>query len=365
MTEPSSEETAQRQQAARRVMLEYLQHLEDGASVSHAVLFERHPDLRQPLAEEFRRLGLIEGASRAAIEQQMAALAAVVAKSEEELLRDEGGAAAAREAEHDIRATMIEVDDADEEEGDLRRTMFCDWADLRSGLPGVPRFPPPGAPVGRAATIAKTAVYRPKIRPPMAVLLILDDNQGTGEQVRIRDARCLIGRCEGDVQIPHEMLMSRRHAEIRLQREETGFTWQLRDLNSTNGTFVMADAVRLKPKDELLVGSRRFRVETAGVGAAARGALVEMVERGSGHRIELTDEPLLLGRDRTRCPAFLSDDPLLEPEHAQVQREPVTGRWCVRRLPSLNGIWVRVTAVQLRHGCWFQLGEQRFRLLLP
>jgi pSer/pThr/pTyr-binding forkhead associated (FHA) protein len=54
----------------------------------------------------------------------------------------------------------------------------------------------------------------------MAILQIADDGQKTAEFARIRKASFVIGRTEGDLVIPHDSLISGRHAEIfRLDQE--------------------------------------------------------------------------------------------------------------------------------------------------
>ena len=263
---------------------------------------------------------------------------------------------------------MIEAEEVDEEKeaGDLRQTLYCHWGEGQGNpMLGLGEaLPSDGQPL-----VEKTQRFRPTMRPPMALLVVVDDNQSTGEWVRIREAPFVIGRSEGNVTIPHEMLMLRRHAEIRLQREHDGYAWYLHDLESTNGSFVLVDVARPKPRDEFLIGSRRFRFDTipdpflrSGKDAAV---LVELLGAGTGQRIEAREGEVLIGRDPKRCPAFLADDPLLECEHARLHREAGSGRWCLRRLQSNEGIWARVSRVRLRHGCWFQLGEQRFRFLLP
>ena len=79
---------------------------------------------------------------------------------------------------------------------------------------------------------------RPVERPPIAMLCVLDDGKLDGEWLRLRADRTVIGRTDGDVRIPHDGLISGRHAEIVRQRVPNGYRWLLADLQSTNGTFV-------------------------------------------------------------------------------------------------------------------------------
>lgn len=287
----------------------------------------------------------------------------MVQESEDERAREDDDGSPADGPGPDIRLTTLEREDSGGEDLLHKTTLFCD-----GGLPVVTPHAAPreAAPADGQPVAAGPESFRPRLRPPMALLLVLDDNQRSAEWIRIRGPQCVLGRAEGDVRIPHELLMSRRHAEIRLQREPQGYRWYLHDLDSANGTFVLAEAVRLKQGDELLIGRRRFRFQPPcdGPGGEA-AALLEIVDRGGGRQIELTGEKVLLGRSPDRGPAWLADDPLIDAEHARLYREKATGRWCIQRESLLNGIWARITKVPLRTGCWFQLGEQRFRFLLP
>ena len=56
-------------------------------------------------------------------------------------------------------------------------------------------------------------LFRPKLRPPTPVLIVCDDGSESGESVRIRKDRFVIGRTEGDVTIPNDSQISSRHAE--------------------------------------------------------------------------------------------------------------------------------------------------------
>jgi len=295
---------------------------------------------------------------------------------------------------NDIRMTMVEQDDDDE---DIRSTMAVGDAAIDQGpLSGVLGRASPGVGSDPASTVSaisrrpagklvqgRARRYRPSVRPPMAVLLILDDDQVSaiksgdvsGECVRIRSPSCIIGRTTGDIVIPHEVQMSGRHAEIFLRLEVKGYRWYLRDLGSTNGTFVRADQFRLKDGDEILVGSRRFRfVQEPGAARAQPGgvgpeqtdtpALVELTLGGHGNRIALEGREHWIGRDPVACPRFLWDDPVLDQQHAKLFRD-ATGRWCVKDEKSLNGVWARVSRVRLANSCWFQLGEQQFRFFIP
>src|SRR5207244_10614612 len=80
------------------------------------------------------------------------------------------------------------------------------------------------------APAAEVQPERPGQRPPMALLVILDDGRQDGERVRLRGDRTVIGRSEGDVRIPHDLAISGRHAELVRQKTGHGHRWFLADL---------------------------------------------------------------------------------------------------------------------------------------
>jgi hypothetical protein len=112
-----------------------------------------------------------------------------------------------------------------------------------------------------------TTPFRPQRRPPIALLCIFDDQDQDGEWVRLRGDTAIIGRTEGDITIPHDNMMSSRHAELARRVEGGRTRWHLTDLQSTNGTFVRVASALLKHNQELLLGSCRFRFQAPAIGA--------------------------------------------------------------------------------------------------
>jgi hypothetical protein len=223
----------------------------------------------------------------------------------------------------------------------------------------------------------------------MGLLHVLDDGETAGEVVRVRGGSFVIGRVEGDLVIPHDTGMSGRHAEIVRRSDGNGWSWHLRDLGSTNGTFVRASTVMLGHDQEFMVGVRLFRFEgtapiagaeepaskavttrkwevppRAGVGAggtipgASPPALVEISKGAAVRRHALTEGEYWLGRDASTC-AVVVDDPFVDPRHARLYRDE-KGRWVLVNERSRNGLWARVAEVGLDRGGYFQCGEQRF-----
>ena len=226
---------------------------------------------------------------------------------------------------------------------------------------------------------------RPVQRPPMAVLQILDDSTKTAETVRIRKTPFVIGRAEGDFTVPHDAMISHRHAEITRTQVDDKWTWELRDLESRNGTFMQVKECLLEPGAEILLARLRFRFmpatktenlpPTADIrqtqvwgsrsitNRVSQGYLVEWTPEGDGRRIPLSGEEEWLGRDPQKTTIFL-DDLAVNPSHARITRDS-EGRWQITDDHSVNGTWLRVDATPLASGAVFLLGEQVFTIVFP
>jgi pSer/pThr/pTyr-binding forkhead associated (FHA) protein len=228
--------------------------------------------------------------------------------------------------------------------------------------------------------LAATNSFRPLDRPSMALLTVIDDGDDSGEKVRIRASAFVIGRVDGDLVIPHDVGISGRHVEISRRFEAGHHRWYLRDLQSTNGTFVRASSVILNPDQEVLIGRARFKFEPAGalpddagtagatrkwqavssqeIAAITSPSLVEMTAAGEGRRFRLAEPEVWIGRDPKQC-AIVLEDQTVDPRHARAYRSD-RRRWMLENSRSLNGLWVRVQEIPLERGGQFQCGEQRF-----
>ncbi len=243
-------------------------------------------------------------------------------------------------------------------------------------------------PIGSAPIPADhTALYRPSRRPPMPILRILDDGQRSAESIRIRKSPFVIGRGEGDLTFPLDSEISGRHAELSLSQKHGQPCWQLRDLGSTNGTFVRAARAVLAHNQVILLGSRCYVFDTgapASVNSSfppghvpvtrqwqavssqpsvAAPVLIERTGSSPGTRYVLSPTGTKVGRNAGECNVCL-DDPLVDPCHANLFRDG-KGRWCIEDAKSLNGVWVQVDEIHFVKNGYFQCGEQRFLLELP
>ena len=223
----------------------------------------------------------------------------------------------------------------------------------------------------------------------MALLTVFDDGDDSGETIRLRAASFMIGRVEGDLIIPHDGGISGRHAELsHVGSRGASRGWYLRDLQSTNGTFVRASTVILFAEQEVLIGRIRFQFDpaaTSAVPAAApisgpadatrkwqglsakdiaalgKPSLVEMTPRGEGRRYPLAEPEVWIGRDPNQCTIVLNDA-TVDPRHARVHRD-AKGRWVLENARATNALWVRACRrFPIDRGGQFQCGEQRFAI---
>jgi pSer/pThr/pTyr-binding forkhead associated (FHA) protein len=251
--------------------------------------------------------------------------------------------------------------------------------------PPAPNLSMPASAPAAPAAADDTERFRPVQRPTTPILVVLDDGDDDGEAIRIRKETFAIGRVQGDLVIPNDGNISGRHAEIVRRLEGGRWQWYLRDLQSTNGTFVRVSGGILRDGQEVLIGGLCFRFESshiddaaetaAGTGAPAstrkfvggsiaqftaqmNPTLIALTPDGGEKRYPLDRPELWVGRDRAACSIVL-EDPLVSPKHARLFRDP-KGKWMIQNNRSLNGIWMRITEVSLEKGGQFQCGEQRF-----
>ncbi|MEM9827781.1 MAG: FHA domain-containing protein [Planctomycetota bacterium] len=202
--------------------------------------------------------------------------------------------------------------------------------------------------------IASTLPFRPTIRPPMAQLRVYFDDLRTFETHRLSSDRAVVGRLRGDILIGHDVLMSAEHFEIVRRPAGAGWRWQLRDLDGSNGVFVRVARAWLADGDEFLMGRHCYRFDHVdGV-----PILQHILHTGPGDRIEIPNQGICVGRDQSQLLESFRDD-RLDRKHALIQRNS-GGSWSIKNLDSLNGIWFRITEIDLGGKCSFQAGEQRF-----
>jgi pSer/pThr/pTyr-binding forkhead associated (FHA) protein len=258
-------------------------------------------------------------------------------------------------------------------------------ASLAPAAPPHPAPPPmpAAAPQPQPVAARSASPFRPTARPPIPMLIVFDDGRMEGEVIRIRAPRFVIGRTEGDLRFPLDGRMSGRHAEITYQHVGGLHRWVVTDLQSTHGMFVRVSKTVLADKAEILVGNGRYRFDAPQPDAATttdyapddpnrgvtRGwddgpspfrppALTELIGNEIGNRILLVKNEYWIGSDPT-CPIGRPDDPFCEPRHVRLYRKP-QGGWHAEHNKSLNGLWLRMSQINVDAMVHFQIGEQRF-----
>jgi hypothetical protein len=235
---------------------------------------------------------------------------------------------------------------------------------------------------------AAVAPFRPTQRPPVPLLVVCDDGKRTGEVIRIRGPRLVIGRSEGDLLLGSDELVSARHAEIVCQQVGGGYRWVVADLQSRNGLYVRVHRAHLTDGTEFLVGQGRYRFDlptaagggettdqipgladgssTRGQDSAAelRPMLTELTTAGPGARIPLLTAEAWIGTDPA-CAVRRPHDQFVAPRHVRLVYDAKRRAWRAANNRTGNGLWVRVPQVAVARECSFQVGEQRFRLTVP
>ena len=283
----------------------------------------------------------------------------------------------------DRSSTLIETEE------DVRQAMLTGLKEPPTMPASVPAAPPPPPATAPPLVAARSAsVFRPTARPPMPILIVYDDGRMEGEIIRIREPRFIIGRSEGDLRFPLDGRMSGRHVEITYQFVGGLYRWVVTDLQSTHGMFVRVSKTPLADKAEILVGNGRYRFDAPQVeapsttdclpGDADRGvtrgwddgpnpfrpaALTELIGGEIGNRILLVKDEYWIGSDPS-CPLGRPDDPFCEPMHVRLYRKPGKS-WHAAHNRSLNGLWLRMSQINVEANVHFQIGEQRFQIKLP
>lgn len=235
--------------------------------------------------------------------------------------------------------------------------------------------PPPAAP-------AVEKPLRPRLRPPVPVLTVLDDGSlETGDDIRLRSDVFVIGRDSGDCVLPHDTALSARHAEIRHVDDRGQKSWRLIDLDSFNGTFARVAGGVIYPETVIMIGLRQFQLtmpfgQEAGGGEAGTRqldvsesvtsswpTLTEKTKRDDGLSFPLREAKVTIGRQGGGCDIEI-DDPHLANHHATLE-QTFSGQWRVKAQECLNGTWLSLRRAKLTECCFFRCGEQVFRFVIP
>ena len=202
-------------------------------------------------------------------------------------------------------------------------------------------------------------LFRPRLRPPLAALKVMFDDQQAYEFRMLYDESTTLGRSEGTISIPHDSRVSNPHAVIERRVTVDGCEWRLSDLNSEKGTFVRASSATLKHDDEVFLGQECYKFLLQGDEAMLVLMDVEDVAEAKW-MIKIPKSGFMLGRDTPGAMPQMRDDPCLAGKHAFVSLDS-TGRWVIQNTHTVNGVWYRIRRpIRLLNGACIQMGEQRF-----
>ncbi len=225
--------------------------------------------------------------------------------------------------------------------------------------------------------------YRPTLRPPVPVLTVLDDgSRENGEELRIRTEWFSIGRTTGTLVLPNDPSISGSHAEIRRVPWKGGYQWHLHDVGSINGTFVRSSRSVFHESTVVIIGARRFRLRNPLRPAAQPVSssdtnlldavempetvwpvLIEASGKPGALQLPLRSDSATIGRVDGGADIEL-DDPLVADQHATLKRQR-DGSWLLEADYTRNGVWVSINSIMLTSNCFFRLGEQQFRFVIP
>ena len=240
---------------------------------------------------------------------------------------------------------------------EIRATVQARQAELLGGAsrerPGVAQASACDGPTPQAEALAappaapgSPQIFRPTRRPPTPLLHVFDDGADDGEILRLRGERFVVGRSEGDLQLPHDAQVSARHAEPGPPAAEDGrWVWVLTDLGSTNSTLRPGrgrggqgragvpdrpDSVSLRGRRAgvpwtgplVLPGSPKATVAWNSAAGVPVPSVVELTPTGPGGRVPLLQVRIL---DRHR-PVGLRDRPGRRPVRQPPPRTAVPRR---------------------------------------
>ncbi len=214
----------------------------------------------------------------------------------------------------------------------------------------------------RVAPPANVEPLRPTRRPPVPLLVALDDDSDMdGEVRRLRDAETTIGRRGADWNFGCDLDMSATHAKvIRTIGPDGRSSWRLIDLESSNGSFIKVSCIELSQIDHLMIGAVRARWEHS-VSAEPQLRVYDGTQDGR-LLVFRSNIAVAIGSDPATAQVILNHRSI-EPMHAVLKQ--VGSTWQLEDQSSRNGVWQRCGDSPLVDEARFMLGEQRFLFRVP
>ncbi|MDC0936661.1 FHA domain-containing protein [Pirellulales bacterium] len=354
------------QQRAFEIVSAVISRRRAGEVVNDADVLRAHPNLIGPLSDLLERASAVSDVVEIVTETPWADL---LDRIDDDSLFDDLKSSGAK----DLPRGRTEQKDENRQVIDANRITFYEDASSSGGAvddssgswSATPSIDGPSV-LGPRQTVALydqpnqdvPVIFRPKKRPPVALLRVLDDDQRDSEAYRLRDDLTVIGRTQGQVKIPHDLQISARHAGVSREKQNGSYQWILRDLESRNGVFVRTEKVRLMHQDLLLIANRLVRFTEID---QSKSCQLQEIHDGelTGTQILEPGREYWIGRNREQCIDLLSGAQQLNAQHARIVCDELGG-WRIENNKSVNGVWIRIREIRLIHRATFQLGEQRF-----
>jgi pSer/pThr/pTyr-binding forkhead associated (FHA) protein len=240
------------------------------------------------------------------------------------------------------------------------------------------RLDPPRAdaqPQGEASeAMGKTMFFGQMQQPGQAKLVLIRGDGMDGVSYMLGATDHVIGRTDGAILFPEDLLLSPRHANFVYKEHRL----HLVDEGSANGIYVrIRRPMPLESSGMFLVGEQILQVESSapdlgpqpdGEGtyfyaSPRRPSRIRLVQRLRGGDVGMIfrarGESLTIGREGNDV--NFPDDPFISGRHAQI--EVAEDRFMVTDLGSKNGTFVRIREqLLLEHGDYVFCGQQLLRV---
>lgn len=169
-------------------------------------------------------------------------------------------------------------------------------------------------------------------------LLVLRARNASGQERewKLTQRTVVIGRHSGDVSLPEDELLSFSHVRLEWRSGQ----WFVRDLGSTNGTYVrIRGQAPLDLGGWFMVGSYRFQLAPSEQPEAPPELWVLGADNAVLGEIALDRDSITVGREQADL--SFPDDPSISSLHARLLRK--AGQFLLEDLRSSNGTFLRVS----------------------
>jgi pSer/pThr/pTyr-binding forkhead associated (FHA) protein len=232
-----------------------------------------------------------------------------------------------------------------------------------------------GAEAPPATGPSKTMYFSGVQQQSRAKLVLVKGDNGDGISYQLNGNEHLVGRVEGAILFPEDILLSPRHANFVYRDGKL----IVRDEGSTNGVFVrIRTPVPIESGGLFLVGEQLLQIEASApdfgpqpdaegtyyYASPRRASKMRLIQRlrggGIGIIYRARGENISIGREGSDV--NFPDDPFISGRHAQAAIG-ADGRFTLTDLGSKNGTFLRITdEAPLANGDFVFIGQQLLRV---